>query len=150
MIPHIRSERFAPRPRARSTGAVARRWISIGLGVLAALGLAGAAGYRIYRGDPVRTFWCRLAPCGELDGYDALCRAASIAELSAPACPAADLPAIAAEDPDATPVRAALADAFAAPPSGRYAPLEEAARAAGAPDWKCPPLARVLTSTCAP
>ncbi|MEQ8274713.1 MAG: hypothetical protein RMA76_12020 [Deltaproteobacteria bacterium] len=123
------------------------RWLKRIFVVVLLLGAAGFAGYRIYRGDPVRTYWCRLAPCTELDGYDALCRAASIAELADAECPARALPTLVAEDPDATPVREALTVALDRP--APYPALEAQARAAGAPDWRCPPLSRVVTSTCA-
>lgn len=114
--------------------------------VIGLLAASGAVAYRIYKGDPVRVWWCRVLPCSQIAGYDALCRVAAFVELTDPTNPSA-LREELVQEPDGASVREALDEALAMPPAERYRHLEADARDAGAPTWRCPPLARVLTST---
>ena len=116
------------------------------------LAAAGGIGYRIWRGDQVRAPWCRVLPCADLDGYDALCRVAAFAEFSTFDTEAERDTFIRSElesEPAGDRARSILDENAALPNEARYPALERGARESGAPTWTCPPLSRVLTSTAA-
>lgn len=119
---------------------------------LALLSLATAAyvGPRLYTGNPVRSAYCKIVECDELDTYDTLCRAASIAEFGEYETIEARWSRVRAEleeEPFGKPARKKFDEALAAPRENRYAMLKESARASGAPGWDCPALDRTVTST---
>jgi hypothetical protein len=122
------------------------------LGALGVLSLAAAAyvGPRLYRGNPTRSAYCKVLPCDELDSYDAMCRAASIAEFGEYASVDERIARleeeVRAEDPSGKAAQN-LEQALALDAAQRYPMLEGAARASGGPAWSCPALDRVVTST---
>jgi hypothetical protein len=122
------------------------------LALLAVLSLALAAfvGPRLYAGSPSRSAYCKVLPCDELDSYDAMCRAASIAELGTYDTVEeryASIRGELAEEEGGARAAANFDRALEAPRTERYPLLEGAARESGAPAWTCPALQRAVTST---
>jgi hypothetical protein len=99
--------------------------------------------HRYFTGDPARSFYCRVMACSEVEAFDDLCSVFAEAEFKDFASRAEELTWIRDQADDDTALES-LDRALRRPPTDRYAEFEKEARAAGAPEWSCPPIDRAL------